>query len=80
VKAIHHATGQRDGSRRVAWQLQGEEHPVARYNKTRRSMGQAGMAVRPRKPLKQANSSRDTSPVASHLLAKELDVGPLNQV
>jgi putative transposase len=79
VRAIHHATGQSYGGRRMARQLQDEGYPVGRY-KARRLMRQAGVVVRSRKRFKVMTEGRHTYPVAPHVLARQFDVDQPNQV
>jgi transposase InsO family protein len=74
VKAIAAKTGQSDGSRRMAKQLQAEGCAVGRC-KARRLMQEAGVAVcRPthRRPL--TTNSRHGYGIAPNLLARQFDV------
>lgn len=73
VRAIHTATRQSYGSRRMAKQLQAEGVPVGRY-KARRLMQAAGVAVRHRKRCPVTTDSRHGYAVAPNLLARQFDV------
>jgi transposase InsO family protein len=80
VNAIHAETRQRYGSRRMAKQLQADGFTVGRY-KARRVMPQAGVAVRrPRQRHPMTTDSRHRHAVAPHLLARQCDVAPPDQV
>lgn len=73
VRAIHTATRQSYGSRRMAKQLQAEGVPVGRYQ-ARRLMQAAGVAVRHRKRCPVTTDSRHGYAVAPNLLARQFDV------
>jgi putative transposase len=80
VKAIHAETRQRDGSRRMAKQLQADGFTVGRY-KARRVRHQAGVAVRrPRQRHPMTTASRHRHAVAPDLLARQFDVAQPDQV
>jgi putative transposase len=79
VRAIHTETRQRDGSRRLAKQLQAESCPVGRDN-ARRVLQEAGVAVRHRTRCPLTTDSRHGDAVAPHLFARQCDGEPSNTV
>ena len=80
VKTIHAETGQSDGSRRMAKQLQAEGFAVGRA-KARRLMQEGGLAVRRRTRRGPVTTdSQHRYPVAPNLLARQFEVEKPEQV
>ena len=79
VKAIHKASGQSYGSRRIGKALRDDGEMVGRYQ-TRTLMREAGIEVKVKRRYKATTDSKHQYPLAENLLDRQFEVSTPNRV